>query len=275
MPGEDIHADRGSIDLAQAREQLAALQPRLEGIEVPVRLPGVDLELAALGVVGVLRRIDKDRLRGRLEAFGRGDWWSIEHLTTVEATAPALLVTLPAVDDAALAVSAAKVPLATIEDATGLRAEMLDVAGYQLRRYPAAMEKVADIRRGRGHLDLTRDLQRLGALYRDYAAVLRDDGFYDPTDADRADRLAGEILGALGDAPLSDHAEARAQAMRIFVLMEKSYDELRAALLFLTRHEGGAERFPPLRSLARATPTGPRPAQPPAQPEVVVEPVAP
>lgn len=143
----------------------------------------------------------------------------------------------------------ARLDVALVSLATGLKRRMLDVCEYHFRDEPRLAGEVEDIRGGTGYLDLAEDLGRLARLYRDNHKTLKQDlRFYRTGDAASALTLAGRITSELRkQAPEA----ARDQAWRTWAFLLERYEEIAAACRFLRRKEGGEAEFPSLHTVGR------------------------
>jgi hypothetical protein len=148
-----------------------------------------------------------------------------------------------------------------LEEAKPLRelmlssAEVLSLAGFVSR------ERVATIRRGKGHADTADDLQALGRLYQELWDRVHDKVPVTREMADRAITLSAQLNKALGgreieEDPLvkpKDPKHLRAQA---FTLFARAYNECRSAVTYLRRHQGDGDGIVPSLYPPRARRTG-------------------
>lgn len=117
-------------------------------------------------------------------------------------------------------------------------AEALAIAGY------VATERVAAIRRGKGHADTAADIQALGRLYRELWDHVHDKVPVTRKMVERSIILSAELQAALGireideEDPLIEPAGPEYVRAQAFVLFTRAYEECRRGVSYLRWHEG-------------------------------------
>ncbi|AUX22739.1 hypothetical protein SOCEGT47_032460 [Sorangium cellulosum] len=131
------------------------------------------------------------------------------------------------------------------EDAAGLREGLLVAAEALAYRDLLDKQRVADIRKGKGHTDLASDLIALAELFRGSWDKVRAKTAVEDVELDRAADLGVRLLAALAAKPgkgssaapkITDAADRRARAIS---LVARAYEECRRAVAYLRWHEGG------------------------------------
>jgi hypothetical protein len=119
-------------------------------------------------------------------------------------------------------------------------AEALALAGY------VSSERVAAIRRGKGHADTAADVQALGRLYRELWERVHDKVPVTWEMVERSITLSAELQAALGIREIGEEdplvepngpVHLRGQA---FALFNQAYDECRRGVMYLRWHEEDA-----------------------------------
>lgn len=124
-------------------------------------------------------------------------------------------------------------------------AETLALAGY------VATERVAAIRRGKGHADTAADVQALGRLYRELWDRVHDKVPVTWEMVERSLPLSAELQVALGireideEDPLVEPSGPEHLRAQAFVLFSQAYDECRRGVEYLRWHEGDAGAIVP------------------------------
>jgi hypothetical protein len=141
----------------------------------------------------------------------------------------------------------ARLPKALVDDAMGLKRQMLSVSEYNLGHLPDVARILEDVRAGSGYIDLADDLNRLGLLYLEHASLLeRDQSKYDPADAERAFSLDAQIVEHLDADRQGDAAFWSGQAQRLAALLRVTYEDVALTARWLLRGQGVDDRFPSL-----------------------------
>ncbi|MGK4005018.1 hypothetical protein WMF31_20495 [Sorangium sp. So ce1036] len=131
------------------------------------------------------------------------------------------------------------------EDAAGLREGLLVAAEALAYRDLLDKQRVADIRKGKGHADLASDLIALAELFRGSWDKVRAKTAVEDVELERAADLGVRLLAALAAKPgkgssaapkITDAADRRARAIS---LVARAYEECRRAVAYLRWHEGG------------------------------------
>jgi hypothetical protein len=169
-----------------------------------------------------------------------------------------------------------RLPADVTQGADTLRAQMLRVLDYNAGDQAIIARQLAAIRSGSGYQDLANDLDDLADLYETLAPTLaRDTVHYRADDAPRARAAARVIIEQLDLQRRSDITHWIDQQRRVWTLLALSYNEVRAAVHFIWRHDAATcERLPSLRqtsssssssssSSTPAAPSAPAPAPAP------------
>lgn len=135
------------------------------------------------------------------------------------------------------------VPVTLVVSATALRKRLFKLVEYWLDQDEAV--EIASIREGNGYLDMSSDLFRLAALVDKHRERLKaDQNLYRAEDAAEARQLSKAIVDALGEPDAVDDTEAR-----LFTLLRQTYDDVRQAAIFATRHSAPTPIFPSLHGI--------------------------
>jgi hypothetical protein len=137
--------------------------------------------------------------------------------------------------------------------ATGapLKRMLLSQAKALAERKLLHTEHVDAIEKGRGNLDLANDLLALAQLFRNHWELIRTKvAIIEADELARAEQLGTSLLEAIGARhvePEEQSAQDRAIELRAraATLLLRTYDELRAAVAYLRRHEGDADTIAP------------------------------
>lgn len=219
----------------------------------PVR---VDLQRAAAIVHSVSTRDAAPGRRARFERLAEGGFFDLTPLDRLRPLAlSAWFVRHQQVEAVAMR-SQASVSPEVATQAQEARTRMLRVLEYHFDDDPTVARRLAYIRSGTGYQDLANDLFALAEMYEapELAMAIAVDGKrYRVDDASEARRLATELFAGLGLVGPSDAARWNDLAQRIWTLLSTTYDEVRAAGLFLFRNEDGvAASYPSLFTATRA-----------------------
>jgi hypothetical protein len=136
------------------------------------------------------------------------------------------------------------------EEATAVREGLLVAAEALAYRNLLDKQRVADIRKGKGHPDLAGDLIALAEVFRGGWDKVRAKTAVDDDELERAADLGMRLLAALATKPgkgssapkLTDAADRRARAIS---LVAKAYEECRRAVAYLRWHDGGDSELAP------------------------------
>jgi hypothetical protein len=194
----------------------------------------VDLDLAA---TAGLVLVDRARKPGRLELFeGLAPRYVekdlIAHLEM--ACEAAQHVVVESVKEEAV-VTGVKVDAAIVDRGNVLRRRMLKCLAYNLEGNEPAEKEIADIRRGVGYLDQSRDLSRVSAMYKVHRAVLVDDKKnYVETDQAEALVVSQQIRDQYRASQSTENLYV-ALRPKAFTEVQRLYNEVREAALFIFR----------------------------------------
>jgi len=195
----------------------------------------------------VVRFVREPNVHARFASLPKKEF-SMSCIDDLENGAAALFYAYSEVRTHGATASEVRVPIATVDTGTQIRARMLKLLTYYLEGDPIVGQELTDIRAGAGYLDLATDLSRLAALYETHKATIKNDPLlYQASDAKEALSTARQILEALGDATKTRWMDLR---NRCFTLVVASLEEVCAAGKFLFRHdEENLARFGTLRAL--------------------------
>ncbi|GMV38976.1 MAG: hypothetical protein AMXMBFR64_06920 [Myxococcales bacterium] len=252
---------RGEAALAAVREAAEALAPG------EVQRITAGLLTIGLRAIGVARRItDDEALAARFAALPPAELSPV-HLARLADLGWAAVHLYQQGLQADAVATRARLPVKLVEDAVSRRSRMLAAVTYYLGDLPKTGEEIASIRSGGGHTDLAFDLQRLAVLYDAHRSVLEiDTKYWRATDASDARRDGDEILATIAGVRLPGAPADLPE--RVFTLLRLSYDEVRAAALWLLRGEPDAlDGFPALHAVDGKPKAAVKPAPaPPEQP---------
>lgn len=140
-----------------------------------------------------------------------------------------------------------------IEKAEALEKEMDAIIEYALHDKPEVVERLKFIRPGTSHDDLGEDLDDYAEIFEEHADVLAQDKFrYRPEYAPLARQYAAAIAASLEEDPGKQTRLWWEYVQKLMVMLEEDYEYLRAAALFLLRHEATERRFQIFTALARS-----------------------
>lgn len=203
----------------------------------------VHVRTVVLIVLGVLPTVDAF-LEELIEKLPMHD---IEQLSKLRTYALALLYAYTRTQPAAAAETSVQ---AVLVEALPLRERLLGLAEGYASYGLLDVERVANIRRGTGHVDAAHDLIALAELFRDEAAGLEGRTPVTAAELDRAEALGMQMLFALGQRTVGTDGAGTAEAhdddyARAFRLMIRAYDQYRRAMAYLRWSEGDAAKLAP------------------------------
>lgn len=135
-----------------------------------------------------------------------------------------------------------------VEEATALRADLLIAAEALAHRKLVDPGHVAQIRSGKGHIDMASDLVALSTLFTNNWAAIEGKTVVTSDEIERAAILGPELLIALGvreQAPARSPSQIADQRKRAFTLLVRAYDDCRRAVSYLRWTEGDAAKLVP------------------------------
>lgn len=135
-----------------------------------------------------------------------------------------------------------------VEEATGLRARMLVAAEALAHGGVLDAQHVAQIRSGKGHIDMANDLVALATLFTNEREAVEGKTVVTTAEIERAATLGPELLIALGvraQTPPRSPSQIADQRKRAFTLLVRAYDECRRAVAYLRWSEGDANKVAP------------------------------
>lgn len=124
--------------------------------------------------------------------------------------------------------SSGKLTVTTLEQATNVKDRMMRVVEYALANHPKAGRQIEIIRRGRGFMDLSRDLTDLSVLYADYRDIVSQAGLhYQASDELLAKTLSAQILFELGENQTEALKKIKLELAQAFEVLKKDYNKVR------------------------------------------------
>ena len=122
-----------------------------------------------------------------------------------------------------------------LEEAEAVRATLHKLLDYHFGEDPQIAAELADFRGRRGAFRVAATLARLAALARERAGTLaKDTKYWRPSLVTDAERLAGEVQASVQNLSEKDALELKRRA---FQLVEAPFNDVRATLAWLLRHE--------------------------------------
>jgi hypothetical protein len=240
-------------DQTAGKAAFLELEPRLRAIPTTaIAYPNIDAAQAATAAIALARFANEPEMRKRFAALVD---FHIDCVVDVEKAGWALFFLQAQVKTADATANGTRVPVATVDGASRLRARMLKLLTYYFDTDPTLAAEPVDIRAGSGYLDLATDLMRLAALHEENKDILKADPLnYRAADAKDARAAAHEILGALGEETREAWADLRNRAYTLLV-DRQLYDLYPGPALLAAR--------PLPRARAQVLAHHPRPARPP------------
>ncbi|NUN16044.1 MAG: hypothetical protein HUU55_20650 [Myxococcales bacterium] len=197
----------------------------------------VNLDDAALRAIRVGNVANKAPFFARFVHLGTEEF-DIAHVKNLPTYGWALYHTRVLFLSVEVTLSGTKLPATLTRDGQDTRKRMLRCADYYLKDDPTFGPELDAIRAGQGYSDLARDLAQLATIYQQNETLLAfDTKYYRATDAADALRLSGEILLTLADGLTPEQRVHMDRVTRVYTLLRQSYLEVRAAAMFLFRHE--------------------------------------
>ena len=247
------NSDEGAKALAALRPLLEALPPEEVGT---IRL---DVSVAAYAALAVARYVQSPDVRTRFAALPKGAF-DMAHADDLGQTCFAALYAITEAQAEGALDTEAQLPPAIAAEATELEKRMQTVCEYQLSDDPQIAPLLAILRPGTGYRDLLNDLKGYVWIYEKRPEAVKLDGKnYRPGDLKRAKEMIGIIGLAFSDAMSPKAWQAYDTYLRTWTLLERSYEEVRSAGLWLFRKDPNRElRFPSLYAAARPNVGRPR-----------------
>ncbi len=238
------------LDPEAARLAFEALLPLLDA-QRDIRAASTDIRRAIIHAAAIGRLVRKPDTKAEFESLPARRF-DIQHVERLEAAALATWYTALMLRRASLLSTGAKLPEELLAEGAELKQRMFKVLEYMLGHLPALSIALADIRSGKGHVDLAEDLMQLADLFEANAALLGEDRtHYRAEDAVNAKKIAHGILLVLGDGRASDARYWTDYQALAWTFLVTTYEEVSAAGQWLFRHENGETRFPSLYTVGR------------------------
>ncbi len=227
--------EEAAVAFARIERDLWALD------EAELATINVDIPRAVVTVLSALPALQ--RLRPRIvEELPRFPMSSLDKLQTYAlGTWYAHLLTLPPAEP-----DNKTKPL--FEEGAVLRENLLVAAEALAHRKLLEPKHVAQIRSGRGHVDLANDLVALATLFTNNWGTIEGKTAVTPEEVERAAMLGPELLIALGireQARERSPAQLANQRRRAFTLLVRAYDDCRRAVSYLRWREGDTAKLVP------------------------------
>jgi hypothetical protein len=240
----------GDVDPHAARLAFEALLARLDAL-TEVRVASTDLRKSLIHAASVGRTVKTPDVMAAFQTMP-ADRFDMQHVELLETAAMATWHTVLMQRSASVLSTGAKVPEEILAQGAAVKEHMFKVVDYVLGHVDGIAEQLADIRGGKGHVDLADDLMREADLYDAHATALAEDRIhYKADDAVTARKLAHGIYRVLGDGRSSDARYWSEYQARAWTFLLATYDEVAAAGRWLYRHENGEARFPSLYTIGR------------------------
>ncbi len=233
----------------------AALDALAESDFVTIKL---DVEAATYAALGVAGFVADPEVHARFVRLPKEEF----DMASVDGFEEACFATLYALGEARSAGALAteiKVPAEIATEADEVEKRMQAVCEYLLSDDPKIKPELDRLRPGTGNRDVANDLLGYARIYDLRPEVVKTDPkHYRPGDAAKARELAGKIIQSLSSAMTPKARLAYDRYVRAWTCLNRRYDEVRPAGLWLYRKDPqGAQRFPSL--FAAARPNGGRP----------------
>jgi hypothetical protein len=229
---------------------LQKLEPRLRALSTDrLTPPRGDAKIAALAALGVADRLAAPEARAKFARLPKEEF-DPAHLEDLRTAAWAVWNSREALDAAVAKTAEQPLPPALIERALPLKERMIRVLSYYFAEDADLKRPLQQMQRRKGNAELPADLSRLGKLYRERKSTIEaDTKHYRAGDADEADGIAAEAAQLAASRRGEAETKATDLLARAFTLLLSIYDEVRAAGLYLYRHENAAELFPNVAAL--------------------------
>lgn len=241
-----------------AEAAFLALQPEIEAVRAPQRAQ-VDVQLAAAVAHSVTIRDQEPARSALFERLAEVELYDAALPERVGRLALATWFARQRQLGLLALTSGASVPPDVLRDAQLQRRKMLKVLEHWFDDDAGIAAEVAAIREGAGYQDLANDLEALADVYQRPAVrvvIAEDRKHYDRNDVKTARTLARSIFLGLGLGRESDAQRWAALCMGAWTLLVQSYDEHRAAGMFLFRKlESVEDTYPSLVAAARRSPS--------------------
>jgi hypothetical protein len=240
----------GDIDPNAASLAFEALLARLDAL-TEIRATTTDLRKSLIHAASVGRMVQKPEVKAVFQTLP-AERFDMQHVELLETASMATWHTVLMQRSASVLSTGAKVPDEILAQGTMVKERMFKVVDYVLGHVGGIREQLADIRGGKGHVDLADDLMREADLYEAHATALVEDRIhYKAEDAVTARKLAHGIYKVLGDGRSSDARYWSEYQARAWTFLLETYDEVAAAGRWLYRHENGEALFPSLYAVGR------------------------
>jgi hypothetical protein len=242
---------------SEAEAAFLALQSEIEALREPQRAQ-IDVQRASAIAHSVVTRDQEPARLSHLERLAEVELYDLALPERVAQLARATWFVRQRQLGLVALSSAASVPPDVLRDAQLRRRTMLKVLEHWFDDDAGIAAEVAVIREGAGYQDLANDLEALADIYQRpavHAGIAEDRKHYDRNDARSARALAKAIFAGLGLGRENDAQRWASLCSRAWTLLLQSYDEHRAAGIFLFRDlEDVAETYPSLVTAARRSP---------------------
>jgi hypothetical protein len=248
-----------AYDPAAGREALDALAPALDAlVEADFVTLRVDIETATYAALGVVGFVTSPEVHARFALLPE-ECFDMSHVDGLGPACFAMLYALAEARAAGALETEARLPAALADEAAEVEGRMQALCEYHFADEPAIKPLLDRLRPGVGHRDLANDLLGYARIYELRADLVQADRTnYRAGDAARAKALAGMMIQKLSSAMTPRARTAYDRYVRVWTLLNRRYNEVRAAGLWLFRDDPRVQqRFPSL--FAAGRPNGGRP----------------
>lgn len=244
---------RPVYSLEAGKKALERLTPQLDALaDEDVTPPRVDVEIATYALLGVTGSLGDPAMKARFAELPASafDMANVEELG---AACAAMLYALHEARTAGALDTEAKIPAAIAAEAAEVEARMQTLCEYHFSDDATVNAELQRLRPGTGYRDLASDLLGYAQIYEQHPEVVKGDPKrYRPGDAARAQQLANEVIQALSAGMTPKARTAYDRYAKVWTIVSRRYDEVRAAALWLFRDDPKRqERFPSLFIAAR------------------------
>jgi hypothetical protein len=238
MPGTDTSAST-TAPQGSTRASFELLNSRIMGVEGNTHI-NVDLMYVAMLTRAQVPAIQKIRpeLEAKLKDFDASLIDDIDPMSRALQHAHGLYL------------QATKAPAALqslVDAGTDLRELLFGEANTLVRRGLINADSIREVKRGPGYRPLILDLQILVQTFRERWAEIKERTGVKPEEIDAAEALVDTLTDAVITKDYSPAAQAHATVVRekAFLLLARTYGEVRDAVIYARRKEGDADLIAP------------------------------
>jgi hypothetical protein len=251
---------RDTINASAARAAFVKTEARLDAVPLDQLLPvRVDVQAAAALAHSVAVRDSAPERRAVFERLAQAGLFDLAHLDSLAELALATWHARQQQQVSSSVASGSMLPVNIVDEASALRARMLNVLEYYFSAHATIGPKLRLLRAGSGYQDLANDLQLSADMYEEApikAVISRDPMHYQAEDPTRARELASTIFNALGLEGEGETQRLAQSSQRAWTLLSRTYDKLRAAGQYIFADQEDVEAtYPTLIAFVRAPAT--------------------